>query len=84
MLVAARDVLRDEGVAYAQALARAGVDVTAEIVPGMRHGFAARLGKLPEAREAVARVCAWLRDRWDAAAATAATVRAAAAATPRL
>ena len=82
VLVAARDVLRDEGVAYAQALARAGVDVTTEVVPGMRHGFAARLGRLPEARQAVARVCAWLQVRWDTAAA-AATVPAGAA-TPRL
>lgn len=53
------DVLHDEGVAYAERLSTAGVDVTIEEVPGTLHGFVLLLG-LPEAREALRRASRWL------------------------
>jgi acetyl esterase len=60
--LAPHDVLRDEGVAYAERLKEAGVDVTLEEVPGMMHGFASLLG-LPEAQQAVRRASMWIKGR---------------------
>ena len=37
--VAARDFLRDEGIAYAQRLRSAGIDTQLEIVPGVPHNL---------------------------------------------
>lgn len=60
--VAQCDVLRDEGVAYAERLANSGVDVTLEEVPGTLHGFVSLLG-LREARETLRRAAMWLRGK---------------------
>lgn len=60
--VAECDVLRDEGAAYAQRLAEAGVDVHFEEVAGVMHGFVSMLG-LKEARECLERGALWLRHR---------------------
>lgn len=57
--VAQCDVLRDEGVAYADRLRAAGVEVTFEEVPGALHGFASLLG-LKEARDTVRNGALWL------------------------
>lgn len=57
--VAQCDVLRDEGVAYAERLSAAGIDVTLEEVPGTLHGYVSLLG-LREARETLRRASTWL------------------------
>ena len=54
--VAGHDVLRDEGVAYAQALAMAGVPVTLRRYEDMPHGFLRWGGVVDRARELVAEV----------------------------
>jgi acetyl esterase len=58
--VAQCDVLRDEGVAYAERLSTSGVDVTLEEVPGTLHGFVSLLG-LREAQETLEHASNWLR-----------------------
>lgn len=57
--VAQCDVLRDEGVAYAERLSAAGVDVTLDEVPGTLHGYVSLLG-LREARDTLRRASTWL------------------------
>jgi acetyl esterase len=52
--VAGHDVLRDDGVAYAQALERAGVDVTLREFDDMSHGFLRWGGVVERARELIA------------------------------
>lgn len=58
--VAQCDVLRDEGVAYAERLSTSGLDVTLEEVPGTVHGFVSLLG-LREAHETLSHASKWLR-----------------------
>lgn len=60
--VAQCDVLRDEGVAYADRLRQDGVEVMFHEVPGALHGFASLLG-LKEARETVRAGSQWLATR---------------------
>jgi len=61
VLVAGRDVLRDEGVGYAGRLAAAGVTARLRRRDDMVHGFLLCTAWLDEAREAVAEVAAVLR-----------------------
>ena len=63
VLTCGYDVLRDEGVAYAEALADAGVAVEHHHYPGLIHGTAGMLGEpgLDAARELLADVAADLR-----------------------
>lgn len=49
VIAAQYDPLRDEGMAYAERLAAAGVPTAAEIAPGMIHGFASMFGAVPDA-----------------------------------
>jgi acetyl esterase len=55
------DILRDEGLAMAEKLRAAGVDVTVETVKGVLHGFMRLTGTVTPAADAVARANAWLR-----------------------
>jgi acetyl esterase len=61
VLTAERDVLRDEGEAYAAALEAAGVPVTLKRWPGTIHGFFRWLAVTDAAGEAIAEVGARLR-----------------------
>lgn len=54
IITAEVDPLRDEGEAYAQALAKAGVCVTQRRWPGQFHGFASLLGTLDAADDVLA------------------------------
>lgn len=56
------DILRDEGVAYADRLRLSGVEVTFEEVAGALHGFAYLLG-LKEALAAVQKGSQWLASK---------------------
>jgi acetyl esterase len=49
VIVAEYDPLRDEGLAYAGGLEAAGVPVSAEIAPGMIHGFCSMFEAVPDA-----------------------------------
>lgn len=55
------DVLRDEGMAYAAALVRAGVSTSVKCWPGMIHGFLSLTGPLDVANRAATDAGAWLR-----------------------
>ena len=55
IVTAGCDPLADEGLAYAEALSRAGVAVEHRVYPGMLHGFINTAGALDQARDAVAR-----------------------------
>lgn len=57
------DVLRDQGEAFAAALADAGVDVTAHRALGMVHSFWRRPATFDAARSLVVTVGAWLEER---------------------
>lgn len=59
LVIAQCDVLRDQGVAYAERLRTAGSAVQVEEVPGTLHGFMSLLG-LRQAREAMDRAATWL------------------------
>jgi acetyl esterase len=59
VLLAECDVLHDEGLAFARKLEAAGTPVTVDEVPGVIHGFFSLQG-MAEAREATARVVAWI------------------------
>jgi acetyl esterase len=56
------DPLRDQGVAYAEALAAAGVSVTSTTYEGVFHGFFSMQAMLDEAKVAIADVVVALRD----------------------
>jgi len=61
VVVAQYDPLRDEGIAYAEALASAGVAVETEEAPGMIHGFFSMFEAVPEAMPYIERAGARLR-----------------------
>lgn len=62
LAIAQCDVLRDEGLAYAERLKGAGVEVTFNEVLAALHGFASLLG-LSEARETVRTGSQWLASK---------------------
>jgi len=55
LIMAEYDPLRDEGLAYAQALAAAGNDVCCDVAPGMIHGFFSLFEAIPDALPHIAR-----------------------------
>lgn len=65
VITAEYDPLRDEGEAYAQALARADVAVMLRRWSGQFHGFASLLGPLDAAREAIDLGARQLRQAFD-------------------
>lgn len=67
VLVASHDPLRDEGLAYAEALEAAGVPVTATMAQGMLHGYIRWTAIVPEARQHVEELGQVLRDWWGPA-----------------
>jgi acetyl esterase len=64
VLVAGHDILRDEGIAYAEALRAAGVEVELVEYEDMAHGFLRWGGMVDRAHEAVAQVAAFARSRF--------------------
>jgi acetyl esterase len=70
VMVAGRDVLRDEGVAYAERLAASGVAVQLRRFDDMVHGFLLCTAWLDAAREGVAELAAALRSGLDPAGPT--------------
>jgi acetyl esterase len=64
VITAEYDPLRDEGEAYATALAQAGVPVTQSRYPGMIHAFFRFTHAMESARAAVAEVVAALQKAW--------------------
>ncbi len=58
------DVLRDEGIAYAQKLSAAGIQVTHLHSSDMSHNFPATpnlVGRFPQCRQTLQEIAAWLR-----------------------
>lgn len=62
LLTAAHDVLRDEGVAYAERLQEAGVDVEYHDWPGQMHGFIGFANVLPASNEVIELIAQSIRD----------------------
>jgi acetyl esterase len=60
--VAQHDPLRDEGLAYAQALREAGVAVELDQGPGLIHGYLRAMAYCADSRLAFDHMCRWLRD----------------------
>lgn len=60
--VAEHDPLRDEGIAYAQALRAAGVATELDRGPGLIHGYLRAMAYCSDARSSFRRMCAWLRN----------------------
>jgi acetyl esterase len=59
------DVLRDEGIAYAEKLAASGVAVTHLHAPDMHHNFPVHpgtVGRFPQSDAALAAIAAWLQN----------------------
>ncbi len=57
------DVLRDEGIAYAQKLARSGIAVTYLHAPDINHNFVATsgtVGRFPQDDATLAQIAHWL------------------------
>ena len=58
--IAELDVLRDDGLAMAEALSKAGVAVEVETIPGVLHGFMRLSGAVDAAAAAISRAGTWL------------------------
>jgi acetyl esterase len=63
LIVAELDPLRDEGLAYADRLAQAGVSTEIRRDAGMLHGYLNAAGAVSAAADAVAQAAAWMIER---------------------
>ena len=64
VVTAEYDLLRDEGIAYAEKLANAGVPMSHLHIPDMHHNFAvhpATVARFPQSDVALAQIANWLR-----------------------
>ena len=61
VVVAGHDPLWDDGLMQADALQKAGVDVTVHRFPGQIHAFVSARRAIPQGRAAVTRLSRWLR-----------------------
>jgi acetyl esterase len=61
LILAGFDPLRDEGIAYGEALRAAGVDVTERLFPGLIHSFIHAVGASPSSRAALIETAGMLR-----------------------
>lgn len=66
IMTAQYDVLCDEGQAFAERLKQAGVAVESHCAQGLNHGFLKYAARLPQADDAMASACAWMRKRYAA------------------
>lgn len=66
VVTAGFDPLRDEGIAYADALSDADVPVTHDHYPSMAHGFLSLTDSVDRADEAVDELAATIRERFEA------------------
>jgi acetyl esterase len=60
IITAERDPLRDEGIAFAERVAAAGVALVHHHYPDAEHGFACGMGMTPELRQLFAQINDWL------------------------
>lgn len=67
VMLAGCDPLHDEGLAYAERLSEAGVDVTVADYPGLVHDFVLMLSVFPQAPEALTAAAKALRAAFEAA-----------------
>lgn len=67
LIVAECDPLRDEGVAYGEALQMVGTDVTSTLVAGQMHGFVKYFDRMQAARQAIAQSGEFLRTHFKTA-----------------
>lgn len=63
IVLAEKDPLRDEGLAYAKKLQEYGVDVTQCLYPNTQHGFIGSLGPSKDHDDAINEISQWLRTK---------------------
>ena len=61
IIVSGYDPLRDEGIAYANRLQAAGVQIHLSIYEDMIHGFIGYLGILKQAKTAIYEISGWIK-----------------------
>lgn len=65
VILAGHDLLRDEGVAYADRLKADGVPAVLRVFDSLPHAFTAMCGAIPEARRAVSEMARLLREQFS-------------------